>query len=246
MNWKLILLLFCLFLPLVSAEEVEVGIYILNLGKFDVSTGTFTADFYLSMKCENSCSPENFEFMNGRASSLDKIIDTSTEKFYRVQANLNSPVNLEKFPFDQQKMEIILEDKKNTIDTIQYKPDKNQSGIDKSVLFTGWNIDKWTAVSDKHEYELYDETYSRYVFQINISKIWWNSFIKTILPIIIIMLVALSSFIIDPDKVTTRVAMISSALVASVMFHVSITNQIPPVGYMTLADKFMLLTYIIL
>ena len=30
------------------------------------------------------------------------------------------------------------------------------------------------------------------------------------------------------------------------MFHVSISNQIPPVGYLTLADKFMLLTYFIL
>jgi len=31
-----------------------------------------------------------------------------------------------------------------------------------------------------------------------------------------------------------------------VMFHISIANQIPPVGYLTFADKFMILTYLIL
>jgi len=30
------------------------------------------------------------------------------------------------------------------------------------------------------------------------------------------------------------------------MFHISIANQIPPTGYLTIADKFMILTYIIL
>lgn len=230
----------------VNAQEINVAIYILNLGKFDVSTGSFTADFYLSMTCEDNCSPENFEFINGRATSIDKIIDKPNEKFYRIQANLNSRVDLKKFPFDKQRMQIIIEDKINTIDKIKYSPNIEQSGIDKAVIFTGWNIENWEVIVDEHEYEVYDETYSRYTFNIEISKIFLNSFIKTLLPVIFIMLVALSSFIIDPDKIATRVAMISSALVASVMFHVSITNQIPPVGYLTLADKFMLLTYFIL
>ena len=39
--------------------------------------------------------------------------------------------------------------------------------------------------------------------------------------------------------------MVGSSLVASVMFHVSLTNQIPPVGYLTIADKFMMLTYFV-
>ncbi|GIU69463.1 MAG: hypothetical protein KatS3mg002_0699 [Candidatus Woesearchaeota archaeon] len=229
-----------------NSKDVKVGLYILNLGKFDTSTGAFTADFYLSMRCEDRCSPENFEFMNGRATSIDKIIDEPNEKFYRIQATLNSRVDLVKFPFDRQKMQIIIEDKKNTIDKLRYVPDKEQSGIDDAVLFTGWYIDGWDVTVDDHEYEIYDEIYSRYTFNINISKIFLNSFIKTLLPIIFIMLVALSSFVIDPDKIATRVAMISSALVASVMFHVSITNQIPPVGYLTFADKFMMLTYAIL
>jgi hypothetical protein len=227
-------------------NKINVGIYVLNLGKFDISTGSFTADFYLSLTCDNVCPQQDFEFMNGRASSIDKIIDEPNQKFYRIQANLNSPIDLKKFPFDNQKMEIIIEDKKKTIDELEYVPDLEQSGMDDSIAFTGWNLNPWTAQVREHNYEIYDEAYSQYVFTIPISRVVINAIFKTFLPITFIILVMLSSFVLDPDKITTRLAMVGSALVASVMFHVSLANQIPPVGYLTFADKFMVLTYFVI
>jgi hypothetical protein len=229
-----------------EVNEVTVGLYMLNLGKFDVATGSFTADFYLDLQCSIDCSTTDFEFMNGRASSVDKIIDTPEEKFYRIQANLVSPVDLKRFPFDKQKMQISIEDKKNTIDTQIYTADPEQSGIDDSIAFTGWNLDGWDAYSLEHRYPVYGETYSQYVFDIDISRIIWNSFIKTFLPVIFMVLIVIFSFLIDPDKVATRLTMAGSSLVAAVMFHVSLSNQIPPVGYLTFTDKFMILTYLVL
>ncbi len=228
-----------------KAEEVQVGLYVLNLGKFDVSTGSFTADFYLHLKCKGVCSTD-FEFFNGRAASADKIEDKTDEKFYRIQANLNSQIDLRRFPFDSQKMEIILEDKKNTIDKVAYVPLKEESGVEKTIAFTGWDIKGWEAVAAEHNYPVYNETYSQYRFSVGISRIVVNSFIKTFLPVIFILMVVLFSFLLDPDKLTTRIGMAGSSLVAAVMFHVSIANQIPPVGYLTFADKFMVLSYLVL
>ena len=240
-------LLIIICIPFVAAQDqVEVGLYVLNLGKFDIATGSFTADFYLSMKCESECSPENFEFMNGRAASVEKIIDEPNEKFYRIQANLNSPIDLRSFPFDAQRMQIILEDKAKTTEDLVYITNLQESGIDPSIVFTGWNMDGWSANVSQHDYSVYNETYSQYVFSIDISRIVLNAFLKTFLPVIFIMLVVVFSFLIDPDKVSTRLTMAGSSLVASVMFHVSISNQIPPVGYLTFADKFMMVTYMVL
>ncbi len=243
----ILFLLTIICIPIVAAQDqVEVGLYVLNLGKFDIATGSFTADFYLSMKCEVECHPENFEFMNGRAASIEKIIDEPKEKFYRIQANLNSPIDLRSFPFDAQKMQIIIEDKAKTTEDLIYIPNLEESGIDDSIVFTGWNMDGWSANVSEHNYSVYDETYSQYVFSIDISRIVLNAFLKTFLPVIFIMLVVVFSFLIDPDKVSTRLTMAGSSLVASVMFHVSISNQIPPVGYLTFADKFMMVTYMVL
>ena len=245
---RLLLLIFLLSLitPVYAADDVNVELYILNLGKFDVATGAFTADFYLDMYCENECNTGDFEFMNGRATSIDKITDEPNQKFYRIQASLNSPIDLRNFPFDKQKMQIIIEDKKYTTDEIQYVAKKETSGIEESIAFTGWNIDGWDAEVKDHYYKVYDSTYSQFVFDINISRIALSAFIKTFLPVFFILLVVLFSFLLDPDKITNRLAMAGSSLVAAVMFHISISNQIPPVGYLTFADKFMVLTYFIL
>ncbi len=245
--WFLVIALL-IFAPFVSAkaQEVDVGVYIINLGKFDTSSGTFTADFYLSFSCEKNCSPEGFEFMNGRASTIDKIIDTPTEKFYRVQANLNSPIDLRKFPFDTQKISMIIEDKTKTTSELKYSASKDDSEIDASVSIPGWNLDSWDVKVTKHTYGLYNETYSQFEFDIFISKVALNSFMKTFLPVFFILLIVLFSFIMDTDKISTRLGMVGSGLVASVMFHVSIANQIPAVSYLTFADKFMVLTYFIL
>ncbi len=225
--------------------EVHVGLYVLNLGKFDVSSGTYTADFYMSLRCDVACDPQ-FEFMNGRASSVEKITDEPNLKFYRIQANLNNRVDLKQFPFDSQRLTILLEDKKLTVDKLVYIADLNQSGIDPSIAFTGWELKGYDATVTTHDYPLYGEVYSQYEFGLPISRIMWNSFLKTFLPVIFIVLIVLFSFILDPDKVSTRLGMAGSALIAAVMFHISITNQIPPVGYLTFADKFMALTYFVL
>lgn len=241
-----------LMLPLIfsfvsaSEKEVNVGIYVLNIGKFDISTGSYTIDFYLSMKCENKCPSFDYEFMNGRASSVDKIIDTENERFYRIQANLNSQVDLKRFPFDTQVVQIILEDKKTTTDNLVYVADFESSGVDDSIMITGWRLMDPKITVSEHNYEIYDEVYSQYSFELPIKRITLSSIFKTFLPIIFIVLVMLSSFVLDPDKITTRLAMAGSALVASVMFHVSLANQIPPVGYLTMIDKFMILTYAII
>src|SRR3989344_2621558 len=229
----------------ITDKNVKVGLYLLNLGKFDIATGAFTVDFYLSIKCPEGCTGQEFEFMNGRASSLEKIIDMPNEKFYRIQAQLSSPVDLKRFPFDTQKMQIILEDKKQTIGNVRYGILKDESGIDDSITLTGWIINDWNVETREHYYPVYGETYSQYIFTLPISRAVINAIIKTFLPVVFIILVMLSSFILDPDKMTTRLSMVGSALVASVMFHVSLTNQIPPVGYLTIADKFMMLTYFV-
>ncbi|MEM0465761.1 MAG: hypothetical protein QXW97_03620 [Candidatus Pacearchaeota archaeon] len=227
--------------------EVKVGLYILNLGKFDIATGTFTADFYLSFKCDKKCpSDMDFEFINGRANSIDKIIDNPDEKFYRIQANLYSPIDLKKFPFDVQKMQIIIEDKRLTTDYLVYVPDLNQSGIDNSVTFIGWNYENYFVDVKEHSYDIYNESYSQYSFNIPIKRSLVNSVIKSLLPVFFIILVMLSSYVLDSDKILTRITMVGSSLVASVMFHVSLANQIPPVGYLTFMDKFMVLTYFII
>ena len=228
-----------------APAEVKVSVYVISLGKYDVATGSFTVDFYLDLQHAAGVDPTGFEFVNGRASSTDLMINTPTEHFYRIQANLVSPVDLKRFPFDHQKMQIILEDKNNTIKKLCYVPLTAESDLDPAVTFIGWNIDRWSASVREHLYGNWNERYSQYVYEVDISRLAINSFMKTFLPVFFIVLIVLSGFAMGPEQAPTRLGMAGSGLVAAVMFHVSIASQIPPVGYLTFADKFMVLTYLV-
>lgn|SRR3989338_1185554 len=243
-----ILLLLLLALPAYAdnVTHVSVGTYVLNVGKFEVSTGSYTIDFYLDFRCDTNCSPERFEFTNGRATSIDKLIDTPTEKFYRIQASLSQNIDLRKYPFDRHSLTIELEDKDKTTDEQVYIADIENSGTDPSVIIVGWHLDGWNAGVREHYYEPYNQTFSRYIYSIEIGRVPLTSMLKSFLPVFFMVFVALLSLLLRADKVTTRLTLNISTLLAAVMFHVNLTSTIPPVGYLTFADKFMIATYLIL
>jgi len=251
LKYFFVVLTLILFFPSISAKstepvEISVGIYVLNLGKFDVSTGSYTVDFYLDFNCDEPCSPERFEFMNGRATSIDKLIDEPKEKFYRIQASLSQNIDLRQYPFDKHSLTIQIEDKEKTIDQLIYKFDEKNSGIDQAVIIVGWQLDGWDSKVKEHHYPNYNETYSNFVFNINISRVVLTSFFKSFLPVFFMVFVTMLTLVLTADKVTTRLSLNISTLLASVMFHLNSTSSIPPVGYLTFADKFMITTYVIL
>jgi hypothetical protein len=239
--------------PAPAAQEgpvrVKVGIYVLSIGKFDVASGTYTVDFYISMTSVDGrdMGDARFEFMNGRATGApDKLIDKPNEKFYRVQANLMTNVDLRRFPWDKHELPIIIESATRGKTELIYEIDEKQTGLDPSILFIGWDLDRSRAKGEvrDHVYEIYGETYSQVVFKLPIARLMFISSLKTFLPIACFLLISFVSLLATIDKLDTRVGMNTAMLIASVMFHLSISNQIPPAGYLTIADKVMIATYL--
>jgi len=240
-----LILLICL-LPLAAfaqPEKADIGVYIINAGKFDPQSGSYTVDFYLSYVCESNCTPD-FEFSNGRAVSIDKMIDEPAEKFYRIQAVLQDPVDFSRFPFDSHDLTIQIEDKTRTKDELVFDADVEQSGMEPELQFVGWQLKNWSAEVKDHFYAPYDETFSKYTFRIVLQRETLSSLLKVFVPVVFIMLLNFFAHFPDPDKITTRITLHSSFLIAAVMFHVTLGSQLPPLGYLTVADKFMLAAYI--
>jgi hypothetical protein len=64
----------------IEPNKVLVGIYVLNIGKLDMSTGSYTIDFYLDLVSDRSYPIDNIEFMNGYVNSITKDLDYPHEK----------------------------------------------------------------------------------------------------------------------------------------------------------------------
>jgi len=225
---------------------VKVGVYVLNVGKLDVSTGAFTIDFYLSLSCDTPCEPGGFEFANGRATSIDKSVDEPDEKFYRVQAALVSNLNLSKYPFDEHDLHIQIEDKIQTSKTQVYQVNMEDTGIDPAVNIVGWNLKGSDAKVVDHYYATYGTTFSAYQLTIHIGRPVTAALLKSFLPALTIVLAGLLALLLTPDKILPRITITTGSLTGAVLFHLNMTSSIPPVGYVTFADRFMIVNYVVL
>jgi len=233
-----------------NREAVRVGVYILSVGNLDTTTGRYTIDFFLNFKCVTiPCDPSEFDLMNaGSDTTIEDQTDPAVrgkEFYYRIRASLRTNLNLRNFPFDEHTLVIELEDKNKNDQSYVMIADPKQSGIDESIFVSGWDLNNeisGTVLS--HNYDVYDEAYSRARFTIHIYHSPFSSFMKGLFAAIVIVFVGMLSFLMKPEAAVDRIELTSATLASAIFYHLTLTASIPPVGYLTYGDRFMILQYI--
>ena len=230
-------------------KVVRVGVYLLSLGNLDTTTGQYTVDFFLNFICETkSCDPTKFDIMNATSKvEPDDQTDLNEpgEFYYRVRTSLQTDLDLRKFPFDSHELIIEIEDVNQTDDEYVYIVDESKSGIDPNVYVAGWDLEPFIeGKTTSHEYSIYNESYSRARFAVHISHPWFSSFMKGLFAAIVIVGVGMLSFLMNPAEAQDRIALTSGTLASAIFYHMTLTSSIPPVGYLTYADRFMILQYV--
>lgn len=232
-----------------GSNVVEVGVYVLNIGRFDLASGSYTIEFYLSMRCATSnCNLGSFEFMNGRAASTTEIEDTPTEKFWRIEANLYENLDLQNYPFDSHQLMIRIEDTTLTKQNLTYVPDPRNSGLDPSIVIVGWSVAGWSQQVVDHYYSVYNETYSQYVFSVTLNREIAHA-LEILIPVFFLTFIALIAMLMYgkvSSVLESRILLTASVLIAAVLYQFTLDSAIPPLGYLTFVDEFMIGTYAII
>jgi hypothetical protein len=228
-----------------SAEQIGVSTYVIGMDNYNIATGEYSVDLMITLDCDE-CILSDFEIINGRIDSSELNYQKPGEKQYRAYAHLTNVVDLEKYPFDNQEIILTLEHKQLTEDKIQLVPRKYGTGVDQRLEFPGWVVQKWTAEVASHHYPAFDRTYSTYTFSFELKREVMDSIIKIFFPMIFLIIIIMSTYILSTDKIELRIGIVSSIMIALVMLHIMMLSHLPPTSYLTFADKFMLLTYIVL
>ncbi len=245
------MLLLPAFLPAVLAEDAaesgqksyKVGIYLLNVGKIDLHTSSYDLDFYLWVYSEQddfTKSKPKIEFMNGKA-VLEPI--TVEPHYYeaRVKGTFLNNLDFHQYPFEQLHLTVAVEgmDERENLILVA---DREESGIDGLISIPGWNLIGSTQDVTVHKYPD-EKEYSRYVYTMTIERFFISSFLKTIFPVVIITTIAMLAFWMSPSNFAPRIGLGASTLLAAVAAHLSASSQLPPIGYLTLLDKIMIVVY---
>lgn len=244
----LVILLFIAMATPAHASPVvaNVSIVVINVESNQVDSGQYKVDFYLTFTCKTNCTTDSFEFVNGRAETSTLIYDNGTEKDYRILGDFTEDVSLKDYPFDTHHLAIVMEDDQLTTTDLVYVADVGHTALDPEAKFYGWDVQGWNASVTDHYYPVFGETYSRYTYQINIKRISEDSLLKIFLPVLLIFLTGLIAIFLspsDPNIFAGRIGLVVSALIAETVFYFAIVGSLPPVGYLTFFDEFMLVTY---
>jgi hypothetical protein len=228
-------------------STINVGVYVISVGNFEYSKGTYVLDFYLVLKWnDQNLTTANLEFMNGRAIYKEKIYESitndSSEVWYRIQANLFITPDYHLYPFDTQDLKVIIEDSTHNKSVLNYAPMTEFNGIDKDFTIAGWEIKSHDSTIADHEYP-WGETYSQLTFTVTLARSAGASAIKILIPPIIFCIVSGLSFFFKADKITHRIGLGTSMLISAVMFHLSQTSSLPTLPSLILVDKIMIATY---
>ncbi|MEP7133658.1 MAG: hypothetical protein ABI904_01880 [Chloroflexota bacterium] len=263
MSRRTILILLCTLFILIAQpihqakaqttpEVLKVGIYLIRAGALDISTGAIDVDFYIEFTCPTKCGDKtDFEIINGTTKSKPVLLadaGSETKPTYRVSATVFQRVDLKKYPFDSHDIKIIIESSNYDKSQVVYEVNNETTAVDKNVFILGWNLNTkdYSAEIVPQHYDAWNLDYTRYVFTAHLTKPSLAGWLKGLLPAVIIVLGALFALFITTKNVGNRVAIITSALVASVLYHMNFTSRVPPIGYLTFADTFMIINYFIL
>ena len=223
-----------------SPQVVKVGVYVMDFKSFSVAEGSVQGNFYLSLKSDAPISINDVEIINGHATSVDTITDTPNEKYYRIFASMDADPDLRLYPFDRHALPIEIEPK--TMDTggMVFVINQNQSGLDAEADLPGWQYGTANSLVENHSYGAGETPYSRAVFITGIRRDTASTVLKFFLPIMLIIIVSLSSLLM---KVSSRLGLNASMFLAAVLIHWRVADAIPLVAYATFLDFFMIITY---
>lgn len=224
-------------------QTFHVGTHIQRLSKLELGPGTFEVDFLVGYRCDKEpCTPRPTVANGEVKGKVELVVDEPLHKVYRIKADLNAEINLSEFPFDHHELPIQLADR-DGLDVILIADPKELAGKDDFTL-AGWEVVSTTSKVESDE--LGDGlTAQLLVRAVTVKRPGIAAVVKNFLPAFVMVLVLFVSMFMKPKMAAPRLAAGTGSFVAVIMFHNIAAGQLPPLGFLTVLDKFMLSLYLL-
>jgi hypothetical protein len=231
-----------------SPAHVKVGLVISEIRGYQITDGSFSADFFLSFTADKTIPKLHPVFTNGHDVSCQAVVDVETFRFFRCSGSFTSEVDLRKYPFDTQILDIGVEDAVYGVDTLVFEADPRRTSLDAGFRLSGYGVASVGAEAYKHQYPSRfdrDDLYvSRYRFKLGLDRFAQSAAFSVYVPAFIIVLISLIGLWVPPDELEVRSNAGAPMLAAAVLFHYSLIQSLPATGYLTHADTLMLGVYV--
>jgi hypothetical protein len=246
-----------------SPQVVELGIYPLSINDLDMRRNSYFLDFYIWIKWTGALDPlKTMRFVNmvdewssktERATTEHTLLEDGTKyQIMRVEGRFVEPFDFRRFPFDEQKLEIVIEDEEHSENELSYVIDRDNSKVDKSLHIPGWEIRDVYSTTVTREYESnfgihnLNTNYSSARFSVVIARPASVFYWKLMTPLAIVLLACLSSLLLPSRQIDSRITLVASGLLTAVFLQRLYQENLPDISYLVVMDKVYILAYIVI
>lgn len=218
--------------------------------EINLKTGSYHLKFLLEL-CSNDI---NFakegvpiiEFVNADIEKNDYRNEKIDDNYYSVEieGEFFEEMNFRYYPYGGVGLLIELEIEDKGIDEVIFlkKVDGNPNSDGKYI--PGWVLNDWE--SDVQIVEKDGTERSRFLMTYYIDKPFLSNFLLSFFPVFVIVGIVMFNFYMDPYDGMGHKAALGSMLTLVFLQVGFLSGEIPPLDYLTLQDKFMTVSYLII
>lgn len=241
----------------INNSDVDVGIYINRVDSLSYVKGNYVVDMTLWFRWRNPSLHPNKTFtikgatINNRRDEYDGLMGQSDMHWAGVDivATVPNKFDIEKFPFDAQKLLIQIEEMEQGAQIVNYRLDETHMRLNPRLQIPGWRVDGDNAFITFNEYPTnfgYNDgkndaafVSSQLNYELLLSRISMLSGMKLIFaPMVAILILFFTSLL--PTTQSARFGVGTTAIFALVSSHYLILTQLPESNHITIAEQVVL------
>lgn len=248
-------------------KNVKVGVFIANLFDLDFSRRNVEATFWVWF---NHADPtfdaqKGVEIVNARSEKQLQYFKTDTGngtiwELAKYSALLNEKWSVANYPFDQQKIKIIIESTYADSRAVRLVPDLEQTDLTSDLTLVGWTIEGISATPSEVSYHTTfgdptlghaaKSSYPRAVFEVSIKRNGWRLFFSTFIGFV--LSIALAGIVLannafrkvsDVIEMGGQVGIGTGAVFSVVGAGYIMEGGLPPTTEFSLADAFQMTAF---
>lgn len=243
--------------PVKSDPNVDIGVYINRIDSLSYVKGSYVVDMTLWFRWKNPNLHPNKTFtikgatINARRDEFSGLIGNSDVYWAGVDivATVPNTFDVEKFPFDAQRLAIQIEEVEQSATEVNYRLDEANMKLNKQLQIQGWHVDGDKAFITLNEYPTnfgytngkQDQAFvsSQLNYELLLSRTSALSGMKLIFaPIVAILILFFTSLL--PTTQSARFGVGTTAIFALVSSHYLILTQLPETNHVTIAEQIVI------
>ena len=246
--------------------KVQVGLYVIDINAINDVAQTFTADFHLTLKWQDSrlANEAMATLLAGCRMPLDGVwhpmvrvlnqrdlnkhesdfveIDsdgmiTYAQRFY---GELSAPFNLTNFPQDDHVLPITLASFAYGPEEVTFVVDTEETGQYSTFSIVGWAIGSETARIGSAFFAPSKQYLSRIDYELQARRYGGFYVWKVIMPLALIVFMSWMVFWIDPALLIPQVSIAATSFLTLIAFQYSVVSVLPRISYLTHMDLFVI------